>query len=220
METAGNDVVEDGGFFFDLDCRASDDDGQEGAARLRPAAVAVAKTGCDRSLRDLVTDGPGRAVPVRSAAVLACVNVPKCGGFRTRVRCTVTRLCDSPIRNWGFGVGEGRPRQRPAVGPCGACRECRTEARRIVDRQPHPGSGDEYPLLPAGRARAGRLGRGREGLLCARFGRLTGLAGALEADISTDLINDEMGGFAMVRFRARPPTYSGFGSKFLGILRG
>jgi hypothetical protein len=54
----------------------------------------------------------------------------------------------------------------------------------------------------------------------ARFGRLTGLAGAPEADISTDLISDEMGGFAMVRFRARPPTYSGFGSKFLGILRG
>ena len=35
----------------------------------------------------------------------------------------------------------------------------------------------------------------------ARFGRLTGLAGAPEADISTDLISDEMGGFAMVRLK-------------------
>jgi hypothetical protein len=57
-------------------------------------------------------------------------------------------------------------------------------------------------------------------LFRARFCRLTGLAGAPKADISTDLSSDEMGGFAMVRSRARPPTYSGFRSKFLGILRG
>jgi hypothetical protein len=58
MEAAGTDIVGDGGFSFDLDCRASDDDGREGAARLRPAAVAMAKTGYDRRRRDPVTDGP------------------------------------------------------------------------------------------------------------------------------------------------------------------
>jgi hypothetical protein len=47
MEATGTDIVEDGGFSFDLDFRASDDDdGREGAARLRSAAVAMEKAGC------------------------------------------------------------------------------------------------------------------------------------------------------------------------------
>jgi hypothetical protein len=62
MEATGTDIFEDGGFSFDLECRASDDDdGREGAARLRPAAVAMAKTGYDRRRRDPVTDGPTHA---------------------------------------------------------------------------------------------------------------------------------------------------------------